>query len=652
MDTNGQAFVPKIESRWVFVSTSKQAQLAAVAASYMAGTDKYVAFFEFPSVDYLYTGSSDFGTDGYFARVMGDRVAINISNALVKIQPEAVVLLGLTEIESGYLRAHLPDGLVVQVQSEDQLLQVTGITPSFAGEVLCRPSEIVRGLLKARFERKRLTFSDTADSLPAFRSVGRRGLFAIEDDGNIEDIAAVNLAFSCDLDVVLLPPISKDEVMALPREMHEWVENPSHHAYQSWKRRLRNVLRTLVLHTYEFVTFFTRGVPYGLFTGNAVPCSHVFKYLGTGPAIVNAIIEERKATSFGNALLFSPQLFSSDETKDLNALFHGAGYDTKPLLGSEATVKNLSDFGSYYPYDVLHICSHGGETEGYFATKVFRDREGAEHTVELYEVVGFAPAGGEMVRVHRKLIFHKFDGQRWMSAPLKGLPQYIFEDMMRALKSNEGILRVPYSSPIALSCHIQCHSSIHQGDFDQLAGFGHPIVFNNTCSSSHELALSFLSAGARCYIGTLWRVGNETAKQAATDFYMKALKQGSLLDAFHHMLGNVKAKRYVGVYVFWGFQFSSLPKPQSDSTNLLSALMFAWHLWLRKVLTTEDQEVKRNSLPVIRFIGEQILGELDRQELANFDDFDVTAVEEIERSLPALGRSPFSEQRELDISEL
>lgn len=45
-------------------------------------------------------------------------------------------------------------------------------------------------------------------------------------------------------------------------------------------------------------------------------------------------------------------------------------------------------------------------------------------------------------------------------------------------------------------CHIQCYRSIHRSNFDQLAGFGHQVVFRNFCSSSHELAIRFLNAGA------------------------------------------------------------------------------------------------------------------------------------------------------------
>ena len=140
--------VPEVERRWTFISTNSQVQLAAEVASYMAATDKYVACFEFPSLDYPYTGSADFGTDGYIARAMGDRVATRINNALARIQPEMIVFLALTEIDKGYFTARLPSEIVIDLESAAQIPSVLGINPKFAGEVVCRPNEVIRGLLR------------------------------------------------------------------------------------------------------------------------------------------------------------------------------------------------------------------------------------------------------------------------------------------------------------------------------------------------------------------------------------------------------------------------------------------------------------------------------------------------------------------------
>ena len=165
-----------------------------------------------------------------------------------------------------------------------------------------------------------------------------------------------------------------------------------------------------------------------------------------------------------------------------------------------------------------------------------------------------------------------------MSEPLRTFPKRVFEDLMKAIKEDSlhTVVRAPHRSPIALSCHIQCHQSIHQGHFDHLSGFGNPIVFNNTCSSSHELAINFLSAGARGYVGTLWRVDNEEAKQAAICFYRSVFQQHNVLIAFHEMLKSIETSTYSNVYVYWGFHFSTLKQPsEADEHAVLGALMLS-----------------------------------------------------------------------------
>ena len=57
---------------------------------------------------------------------------------------------------------------------------------------------------------------------------------------------------------------------------------------------------------------------------------------------------------------------------------------------------------------------------------------------EYYEVIGFAPAGGEMVQVVSKIIFRKFDGFDWQSRPLKDYPRFFF-DLVLIASSLKGL---------------------------------------------------------------------------------------------------------------------------------------------------------------------------------------------------------------------
>jgi hypothetical protein len=284
-----------------------------------------------------------------------------------------------------------------------------------------------------------------------------------------------------------------------------------------------------------------------------------------GVFIANAISEETPAMPIGSALLFSIDEFSSDETKDVAERLDQNNFVVTALVGSGATNANLTNYGSHLPYDLLHICSHGGETDGYFVKQEFKDRDGKAHSIEYFEVVSWSlerAIDPDKVLVERKMIFTTLDGMPWIQRPLSIYPRYVGDDMMQALRDNdESLKRTPVSVPIALSCHIKCFQSFHQGMFDHLAAYAHPIIFNNSCSSSHELAAGFLAGGARCYIATLWNIGDQTAMKAALEFYNSALSDGTVLTAFSAMLRSISKDLYRNIYIFWGLHFTSLARP-------------------------------------------------------------------------------------------
>ena len=224
-----------------------------------------------------------------------------------------------------------------------------------------------------------------------------------------------------------------------------------------------------------------------------------------------------------------------------------------------------------------------------------------------------------------------------MSPPLQSYPHYVFEDMMVATRLDPGskVLRVPFKSKIALSCHIQCADSIHQGEFLGLAGFGHPFIFDNTCSSAHEIAAMIIRAGARSYIGTLWSVGNETAMRAAKAFYEDLVQQGNLLSAFFAMNKGIINRQYDNVYILWGLHLSTLRKVSVKSDAKIFAGLIGLYLsWVRKVQTTPDPEVRRNSIPIARFLADEIMRRFTPERLKEIGSFDPTKLDEEERAAP------------------
>jgi hypothetical protein len=120
------------------------------------------------------------------------------------------------------------------------------------------------------------------------------------------------------------------------------------------------------------------------------------------------------------------------------------------------------------------------------------------------------------------------------------------------------------------------------------------------------------------------------------------------------MLNSIDAPSYRNVYVYWGFHFSTLKQPsESEEHAILGALMFLWRLWLNKVVTTKDEVVKRNAVPILRFVAQQVLSEIRQRGIRLPDGFDEGAVLDIERSLPPVQeRAPILESFEVGMEDL
>jgi len=169
-----------------------------------------------------------------------------------------------------------------------------------------------------------------------------------------------------------------------------------------------------------------------------------------------------------------------------------------------------------------------------------------------------------------------------------------------------------------------------------LADLGRPLIFNNTCSSSHELAPIFVSAGARAYLGTLWDVGNTTAVQAAKMFYRKAMNGQNLLAAFHEMTKLSTRSKDDDVYILWGLHFSTLRRPTERSDNaIFGALLHSFLMWLHKVTTTSDPVIRRNGIPIVAFLYKQLVLTFGPERLAELEKIDREAMRKMIESLPS-----------------
>ncbi len=615
---------PQLEERCICVTNS--AILGAMISSYFSKPDKYFAIFRFPEIEQ----TAEIGRiEGILAS--GARVLIN--NCFARLRPARVILAGLNSKQESYFD-FIPRGVALTIHDAHEISRTLQfLNVEFAGVGHSTEPDLPLALLAAKRSNNRLEYDSNAAPIQGQNGIKNAGLIVVEKTGKITDIIAANYAQAVNADLAFVRPFEHRESSRINRLLNEWGLARSKDAYAELCQEVQSRLGHLELSEYQYLTFFTQGLPYGLVLRNAIPISHVMSGVRPDVFLFENIFAERCQQPFGSALVFSPRAFTAEETDDVIKLLTEANYSIKQLIGTDATAVNFEDYVSHYPYDLLHICSHGGEVgEGYHVVQEFRDRNNAKHVVEYDEVVVFGPAEGEKIRVEAKAIMRSLDGFAWMSPELRelGLPSYVYQDMVSLLSfAKEGVKRTKLAVPIVDSCHVLCYDNIHQGLFHAIASHNFPIVFNNTCSSWSDIGACFVGAGCRGYIGTLWPVGNDTATNAARHFYRRATSK-TFLNAFGDMLAEIDDPADRDVYFFWGLHFARLPEiPISLNDRIVQELLRGFTAWVDKLREPDlSPSVRRNSFralrTVVRFLaaeprGKEAIEAAYRQNAKLFD---------------------------------
>jgi len=634
--------VPKLETRIICVASHESdPTLLASVSSYSNDLNVYLPVFSFPKLGTFCKDKEkvDFQEDKFISHIIGRETQVLINNALARVNfgknSEKLLLVGLDEMQKSYF-SFLPPSLKIEIDNLDEVdekLQFLG--KKFDGEIICKRSDVIDGLILAKQQNKRIFINEEATQLTSPSIYNKAGIVIIESNHSINDIIAINYALSVDADVILIKPIERQEVHGLQEYIYEWKRNNSTKAYKKISKKIRKRIGySINFAKYKYATFFTQGLPYGLILKNIIPISHILKGLREDFLIFNTILRENLGNAFDSAIVFSPEPEDLGELAEVEArytidILEKNNFLVKKLIKEGATVDKFDKYGSHYPYDLLHICSHGGQTDGYYVVEKFIDRNGQEHVVEYEEVVGFSPggkdmiSGKDMVKVFSKAIFRKFDGLKWMSPELKAkhFPDYVFEDMRKALFNDEKdkkTSRVYINRPIYGSCHIRCYDSIHQGEFHAIGSHGCPFIFNNTCSSWLEIAVTIIAAGSRAYIGTLWNIRNDTAVQSAKIFYEKFLDE-NLIDAFYRMTKSIQNPIDADIYIFWGLHISTIQRPEKfTKRKVLLELINSFFRWKQYAQKIEVPELKRNSFEAAMFIQREIKTNFRPEDLGNF----------------------------------
>ncbi len=591
--------IPDFNKDFVCIVDRDKPDLAAVVSSYLSRSGTYLCVFEFPIAT---TGKSEVDDEHIDEHVISRRrsevLDITISNALKKLGTcEHLILAGLSEDQKSYL-TFLSDYSVIEIASIEEVENtIGGYALNKKEAISCRKEEILEGLLEANFTNSKLKIDENAAPIKVL-SRETEGIVFVERNEATSSVIGVNYACAISACLKTLNVSDKDEERYFKELIIQWKQGSSAHLAEL-KEKIYHKVAGTYFQMYEFATFFTRGIPYSLGVNNIIPITYVHLNLGADFFIFNNLYAEHRKRSDA-AIVFSPLFFKNEETNAVSKYLKAKNFYVKELVGNDATTYNLWRNVEQFPYDLLHICSHGGEVKGASLNEKFMDRDGQLHTVEYDEVVSFAPNPyEELIPVHAKRIWRKFDGLVWRSAELeaKGYAHYVFADMIKALngKPGKGQNRVP-KAIVPDSCAIKCSDFIYQAMFEMTAGgHTHPIIFNNTCWSWSGISNSFLYGGARGYIGTLWAVNNNLAVDAAKTFYEK-LFSGTVLQAFQEMLNGTRGTLNENIYMFWGLHFSTLaPRGSSDKSkqNVLKRLLRSFYYWHDRSDAIKNENTKK-----------------------------------------------------------
>jgi hypothetical protein len=383
------------------------------------------------------------------------------------------------------------------------------------------------------------------------------------------------------------------------------------------------------------ITFFTEGLPYGFAMPSEVVSCHVERRWAAQLIFDNILAETEQAhSSMGACVIFSPEDFpiagtpSGVERACLAQSLSKRGFIVKALWDENASVENLDNYAEHFPYDILHVCSHGMTVPAIYIKRSFRDRTGAKHIMEYHEVQSahhtdeIDDNGEPMFMLVRRNFPYRLDGLEWATDELShALPKYVFEDVSILLTNqkvddDEIVTRVRTSYRPPSSASIVCSDGINQCTFQSLAAMGTPLIFNNSCTSWLEVGRTCLACGARGYVGTLWDVQNTTAVEAARAFYTNAVERNqTYATAVMEINREIRSERDRGIYAYWGLHFAKMPSPGVSRAVIRKRLRDRILCSIRNFSkycedVTLDDMTRQNSARVIRFLRSSLVEDL------------------------------------------
>jgi hypothetical protein len=380
------------------------------------------------------------------------------------------------------------------------------------------------GLLKALQGRQTIVFGDKPSPYEWVPSKSRH-IVVCEESEELAQVIAANYAFALDAGLFLIPELDEDVADDLLESFYKLYDSDIGVAPDEAQARLSQDLLHLCgsipVPDNGSITFIGK-LPFG-FAYPEYPSTHLFGYPDLGCAVVNGFAEEQtRRPGTGVVVLVDPGTTPAPEIQSAVDLLERRRAFIRVYQGASANVRHVSEMLEHFPYDVLIIATHCGDSSGFRWTYEYPDSEGLQRTLVVDTAVGFAQTDDpNVLKVGQFYRFVSLDGVDWTDRAAKaklyvGTAIQDFNDRLSNANSEkfEPVAKETVDRVVGSSAMMMSDSNLIFAQHS-IANMGTPIIINNACASWHRLANDMMFAGARAYVGTLFPVTSLEASAVA-----------------------------------------------------------------------------------------------------------------------------------------
>jgi hypothetical protein len=395
---------------------------------------------------------------------------------------------------------------------------------------------------------------------------------AIEEGHSLSFVIARNLAAATGSVLVTIPHVTVDKLNWCNRLWRDWTTKRDIEMDDS-RDQLRDFLGTQLSELEPIkpatITYITVGVPYGIIDFGC-PTTHLFMLPLLGVTIANGLLKTLKVEMrCPVVVIVDPSTTEHSERMAIHDAFRKHEYLIRQAVGTTATALAARYLTEFLPSDAVFLSTHCGEVSGQLVTEEIATSDGKKHCFVYERVIsGFRSPNPELFEINTLFRPVSLDSKPWSDDASKdaAVAQEIMEMIVSERSDQKTMSRRRFVSVVSCgvvqySDSLQMSDLLYHPDPIVVGGMLHPIIFNNACASSRELAPKFIAAGASAYIGTTREIADSLSAEVARRFAVLVAGGTSIAAALHQAQRPFAQDLHYSPYLAFGYAFTHLSPP-------------------------------------------------------------------------------------------